>query len=454
MISKVYADDSQEYSFPGSKVLQQPSAVDSTLPPVYSRRVLIFSTSDTPSQDDDRSEAIRILRNAMQTVVEDYPVLGNAISFSSGAWRFLPGQARLLIKELPLSFEELKNANFSSTLLRPEVLSSVPVMVDFENDWDCCRIQANFIKGGLLLCVSIVHMAMDGASITQVIKDLARNSCAKEQPRVKKSPAAFDRSPLSISSSVPDIAKMPAYTILSGAFDFGSRTAGSISSTMYRFTNESLTRLKSDCSECLPPECPWISTHDVVCALVFRQKIKARFAAGILKSDDLVQYSFPVEYRQIINPPLPSDYVGNAVVFTATSFIPVDRLVEPQGLSLAAAAIRRAIQDVDADYIDNSIAVMKSLSDPRSLMYYGAIHSKTTGINSTTYKSFVMPDVWHPAIGKYELMRLLHGGFGDGMFVIMPVRETGWEVIITLDEAAMAAFEDEEWKRYSVKVDV
>ncbi|KAF7857922.1 hypothetical protein EAF04_009279 [Stromatinia cepivora] len=427
----MYEDDSEEYLFPGSHILQQPSAVDVTMPPIYSKRVLIFSTDDTVDPEHTRAEAVRALHNAMQATVEQYPVLVNAVSFSSGAWRFSPGQARLLVRELPMSFEELKKANFSSNLLKADVLTSVPKMIDFENDWDCCRIQANFIKGGLLLCVSIFHLAMDGTSITQFLQDLARNSCAK-QPPTKKSPAAFDRSRLSIASSVPDITKMPAYIISSEPLDFASRITGSISSTMYQFTNESLSRLKSDCSVYLPAECQWISTQDAACALVFRQKVKARLAAGLLKSTDLVQYSFPVEYRNIIDPPLPSDFVGNAIVLTATPLMAVDRLLEPEGLSLAAGAIRQAVTCVDAAFVDNAIAVMSDPPDTGCLRYYGAIHSKTTGINSTTYKGFVMPETWHSAIGKYEVMRLLHGGLGDGVFVIMPVRETGWEVIVNL----------------------
>ncbi|QSZ31877.1 hypothetical protein DSL72_001446 [Monilinia vaccinii-corymbosi] len=454
MIAKAYPDDAEEYLFPGLDVLQQPSAADSILPPVYSRRVLIFSTGDSIAQDNGHSEATQALRNAMQMTVEQYPVLANGFSHSSGAWRFLPGQARLIVKKLPLNFEELKKANFSSSLLDPDELSSLPETADYENDWDCCRIQANFIKGGLLLFISIHHLAMDGLTITKVIQDLARNSFSNAQPQVRKSLAAIDRSPLSTFSSVPDISKMPAYYIASEAFDFSTRVAGAVASTTYKFTNESLARLKSDCSVFLPPECPWISTQDAVCALAFRQKIKARLAAGIIKSTDLVQYSFPVEYRNIIDPPLPSDFVGNAVIFTATPFITAGQLLGRKGLSCAVVAIRQAIKCVDAAYVDNAIAVINSLQGSECLMYWGAVHGQTTGINSTTYKSFVISDKWNSAIGKYELMRLSRGAFGDGMFAIMPVQESGWEVIVTLDERAMDAFEDEEWKKYAVKLDI
>ncbi|KAF7907934.1 uncharacterized protein EAE98_012467 [Botrytis deweyae] len=129
-------------------------------------------------------------------LVERYSVLGNNTSCASGIWRLSPGQARLIIKELPLTFEEFENGNFSSKLFKHDELSSVVQMVNFENDWDCCKIQANFIKGGLLLCISILHIAMDGTAIARVIADLAYYTYDNRGPVVKKSPAALDRSQL------------------------------------------------------------------------------------------------------------------------------------------------------------------------------------------------------------------------------------------------------------------
>ncbi|TVY80530.1 O-acetyltransferase pyr7 [Lachnellula suecica] len=451
MGSEAFLGDLEEYCFPSSDAVHQLAAVDSALPPIYSRRVFIFSDIEAQGLNQSRSEAIRVLCHALHTTVEEFPVLANSVSMSSGTWKFLPGQARLHIRELPMSFEGLKNENFATSLLKADVLASVPGMIDFEQEWDCCRFQATFIQGGLLLSVSINHLAMDGISITRVVRALARNSCIPPKPSQENSVAAFDRSRLSSSSSVPDIAKIPAYIILSEAFDFATRTAGSISTRMYQFTEQTLAQLKSDCSLLLPPK-SWISTQNAVCALVFRQIIKARLAAGILKPTDKVQYSFAVEFRNIIEPPLPADFVGNAVLFTATTFIPVCDLVAPEGLSLAAAAVRRAIQEVDAAYVDNFIAVIKSLPDPRALNFYGAVNGKTTAITSTSYKNFVMPSDWHLSLGKYEAMRLLDGGLGDGMFVIMPVRETGWEVIATLASPAMDVFEDKEWNKYARRV--
>lgn len=443
-----FEDSPREYKFPGPEVLQQPTAVDAALPAIYSRRVLIFSTAP----DRSRADIITTLCSALRATILEFPVLSHSASHASGKWTFVPGQARLHVKELPdLAFADLQDANFTPGLLKPEVLSSVPGMIDFEHEWDCCRIQATFIKGGLLLSVCILHLAMDGRAISQVIQALARNSFVPPAPTPERSIAAFDRSRLSESTAVPDIRKLPAYTLSTGAFDFASRTAGAISTRVYRFTPKSVALLKADASS---PGSPCFSTQDAVCSLVFRQMITARLMSGIVRPTDKIQYSFPVEYRGIIDPPLPSDFVGNAVLFTATNFLPVKHLVGAEGLQLAAREIRQAIQAVDAKYVDNFIAVVQSLPDLRKFNFYGALNSKTTAITSTTYKGLVMPDEWGQVVGRYEGMTLMDKGFGDGMFVILPPKEVGWDVIITLKSEAMDVFEDPEWNRYAARLDV
>lgn len=141
------------------------------------------------------------------------------------------------------------------------------------------------------------------------------------------------------------------------------------------------------------------------------------------------------------------------MLFTATSFLPVDHLVGAGGLQLAAKEIRQAIRAVDAEYVDNFIAVVQSLTDVRTFNFYGALNSKTTAITSTTYKGLTMPDAWGPVLGRYEGMTLMGKAFGDGMFVIMPPKEVGWDVIITLKSEAMDVFEDADWNRYSARLD-
>lgn len=448
MASEPCLDDfPREFRFPGPEVLQQPTPVDGALPSIYSRRVLAISTPP----DRSHADVIDTLCNALRATVLEFPVLSHSASHASGKWAFLPGEARLTVKKhSELNLADIRSAGFGPGLLKTELLSSVPGVIDFENVWDCCSLQATFITGGLLLSICILHIAMDGRAITRVIQALARNSFVPSRPAPEISSKAFDRSPLLASSTEPDIRKLPAYLLSNVAFDFTARNVGALSTRLYRFTPEALARLKADASS---PESPCFSTQDAVNALVFRQKVKARLRSGIVGPADQIQYSFPVEFRGIMNPPLPSDFVGNAVLFTATSFLPAERLVEPAGLQLAAREIRQAIRAVDAKYVDNFIAMVNSLPDLRVFNFYGALNCTTTGITSTTYKGFVMPGEWGPVVGKCEGMGLMDKGLGNGMFIIMPPKEAGWDVIVTLTTQAMDLFEDLEWNGYAVRVD-
>lgn len=96
---------------------------------------------------------------------------------------------------------------------------------------------------------------------------------------------------------------------------------------------------------------------------------------------------------------------------------------------------------MDSGYVDNFIAVVRSLTDLRTFNMYGALNCKATAISSTTYKGPTMPDAWGPVIGRYEGITLTDKGFGGSMFVNMPSKEGGWDVIITLKSEARDVFE-------------
>lgn len=101
--------------------------------------------------------------------------------------------------------------------------------------------------------------------------------------------------------------------------------------------------------------------------------------------------------------------------------------------------------------MDNFIAVVQTLTHLRTFNLYGALNCKTTAISSTTYKGPTVPDALGPVIGWYEGMTLMDKGFGDGMFVIMPPDEDGWDVIITLKSEARNVFKGSKCNMHSAK---
>jgi hypothetical protein len=131
--------------------------------------------------------------------------------------------------------------------------------------------------------------------------------------------------------------------------------------------------------------------------------------------------------------------------------LPVKKLLGPDGLSIAAAAIRKGIHDIDAAYVNNFLAVVKSLENPRQLRINLMLDDPRTGFGSTSYKGFAHSTLnWEPVLGNYERLRLPHGVLGEGMSIILPVLSDGsWEVTVTLNEELVELFRaDEEWTTY------
>lgn len=415
------------------------SLVDKVAPPVYSRRILIFSRTDY-----DRERATLALKAGLQSTVNEIPILAGQMGLIPAGWIVKNGQALLRIRDVDMSYSELQSTDFSETMLLPEVLSSVPTIMDPENQWNVCRIQANFIHGGLLLVISINHTTMDGYGITKVIEALARN-CRVNSSRTSSEPVVFDRSRLSDCKGEADIRKLTAYTVVPGVPRLRP-VPENVVTTSFRLPVQALKALKTAAS----PTETWITTHDAVNALCWRTHARGRYKAKLLTEEDTARFAFPVEFRKLIHPPLSSHYIGNAVLMTKVE-LPVKKLLGPDGLSTAAATIRAGVKDVDTAYIDNFISVAKSLDDPRQLKINLMLDDPRTGFGSTSYKGFAHSTLdWDPILGKFERLRLAYGVTGEGMSIILPVLSDGsWEVTVTLELGLVELFRaDEDWTMY------
>ncbi|KAG0652504.1 O-acetyltransferase [Hyphodiscus hymeniophilus] len=288
---------------------------------------------------------------------------------------------------------------------------------------------------------------MDGFGITKVIEALARNCRVNSLSSSAVSSGIFqsDRSRLFNSEIAADIRKLPAYTVIPETSKL-RQVPADIVTTTFRLPVQALNALKAAAS----PVSGWITTHDAVNALCWTTHARGRYKAKLLTYDDTARFAFPVEFRQLLHPPLPSDYLGNAVLMTKVE-LPVKTLLGPDGLRAAATMIRTGVHEVDAAYVDSFIAVAKSLENPRQLKINLMLDNPRTGFGSTSYKSFAHSSLdWDPVLGSYERLRLAYGVTGEGMSIILPVLGDGsWEVTVTLEKDLVDLFRtDEEWIKY------
>jgi methylglutaconyl-CoA hydratase len=420
-----------DYSISGPSFDCKFSSVDQVTPPIYSRRILIFSRED--DDESSRKQAVFALRSGLQRTVNEFPILAGQMGYTPTGWTIKSGQARLRVKTLDMSFFDLADANFSEAMLPADAISSVPTLQDPEHEWHSCRIQANFIRGGLLLVISINHTTMDGYGITKVIQTLARN-CHPQEASPSVNHVVLDRSALSASAEAKaDVERLDAYSIVCGTPNLGPPTSSVITTTSFRLCPQALKALKNAASP--PQEEGWITTHDAVNALCWRVHARCRYGAEMISGEEMARFAFPVDFRQLMKSPLPEDYIGNAVLMTKVE-LPVDVLLGADGLRHAATAIRTGVRRVDASYVDNFIAVAKSLERPGQLKINLKLDQRHTAFGSTSYKGFAHSTLeWDAAVGKYERLRLASGVTGEGMSIILPVlRDGSWEATVTLEE--------------------
>ena len=450
-ISRIMDGKHVDYTISGPAFDCTFSAVDQVTPPIYSRRLLIFSR-----QDDNREQSVLALRSGIQRTVNEIPILAGQMGHSPAGWTVKPGEARLRVKDLDMSFSQLQTSGFSEEMLPAHIVSSVPAITDPESEWHACRIQANFIRGGLLLVISINHTTMDGYGISKVIEALSRNCRVHESSAAAhlsvKTDHQLDRSVLLVckdEAKSGDIRKLDAYTLVQGVPPNLLPSSERIVTKSFQLSLPALKTLKRAAS----PREGWITTHDAVNALCWRTHARGRYQAGLLSDEDVARFAFPVEFRTLVDPPLPPEYMGNAVLMTKVE-LPVKTLLGADGLRRAAEAIRHGVRRVDASYVGNFIGVARSLEEPGRLKINLKLERRNTAFGSTSYKSFAHSTLdWDAAaLGRYERLRLASGVTGEGMSIILPVLADGsWEVTVSLEEELVALFQTaDEWRTYTV----
>jgi len=328
-------------------------------------------------------------------------------------------------------------------------------------------VQANFVQGGLLLVICIYHSICDGVGqfhVTEMLAKQCRLAGLDESMDGNKADAALgfrpdqlDRSMLFEGAPHADISKLSAYTVLPeparGMPAWASPDHRKLASETFLLPAAALKQLKTIASSQKPADStePFISTHDAVCALVWRTTMAARVATGEISQDDITTFGMPIDGRGQLRPKQPADFMGNNAIGFKVSET-VSRLIAPESLGLAAFAIRAGVKSVDDAYIRTLIGVLKDVPDYGMVFLDMLEFIKTTGLFLTSWARFPYQGLhWGRGFGKCEGFRFPAGGYMNGIAVVFPEKENGdWEVTLTLEEKCMEAFRnDGMWKQYA-----
>ncbi len=467
--------------------------------PLYSKRVLCFPLLNN---SDERNERIaHLLLTALRSTVEEIPFLaGSVVPFSEDQpWLhdLRPhGAAHLEIKDLSqeIKFLDLRKAHFASSLLDTEQLCPFPEPVYVrDGPIDVCRLRANFVDGGLLLVVSIIHTVCDGRGITEVLKLFAYNfrkaqtgeptSRSTVHEDTRKQPFSFDRAAILSGNGLPGaIENHPGWTASPPRFHGGSGKPKTLCTT-FHISSDSIRALKKAASSSSPSSSAFsavnisnppenkethpsdqaasISTNDAIAALIWRSIMVARHRAGILSGDATTHFCQAVDCRTRLG--LPEPYFGNAIYGIKTSLALPHLAFAPEsfdgaqipGLQVAARAIRAEVNAVTADKFRDLLGFVER-TDTEVLTRLSVLDDLSVGsILFVSYFRFEMHelDFGEALGGKMEAFRLPSRGLLPGMPVVLPRLPDGsCEFVINEQEKVMEFFaEDDLFRRFARK---
>ncbi|KAJ7261815.1 hypothetical protein B0H12DRAFT_1231458 [Mycena haematopus] len=292
----------------------------------------------------------------------------------------VPGRGiELVVKDLREAmptFEELEVANFPPVRLPWALLMPIPRDLNNDRPHAACKLQFSAIDGGTILTFAMSHSVSDGVGTDDWMRILTEETrlAQEESAGMSERPEAVtvgqDRSLLcNMKSDLEfNIEHHPAYMLKTlpapdtpASEQAPSNVFGATSSEipiLLRLSPAGVAQLKADATT---PGAPRISTHDALCALMWRTVLLLRSGRSSAQSMPLSAISnlfMPSDARRYL-PDLPSPlgnrtspYVGNAV-YQLRATLDLATLLSPSGLPLAASEVRRAITAVTPALVES-----------------------------------------------------------------------------------------------------
>jgi enoyl-CoA hydratase/carnithine racemase len=438
---------------------------DRILPPTHSKRILCFSL---PS-NIEKEKVVDYLHIAFHHTIQRVPFLaGSVVPFSSDQggrpWlrNIVPeGSAKLIVKDLSdeLSFSYLEKLSFPQHLLKTEQLCPLPEVGYFKNERvDVCQFQANFIEGGLLLVVSIIHNAADGRGVTEIIKifseELRKAQSGETQYPLHPRTELYrsDRTAVVSGDGNPgNIENHAAWT--SSPSNAHSQIHNVENSCQtFRISANALADLKKILDASSQGSTDWFSTNDAISGFIWCSIMIARHRAGILDTNALTHVAQPLDCRAHLKIPMP--YFGN-VIYMAQSSVPLSKLMDREsGLATAARALRAEIKAMTGTKFRDLIGYAERTELEAHTRLKIIEHMSTSGIILTSlYKMDLHAMDFGPLFGDgyIKALRLPARGTQAGAVIVLPkVPDGSCEFMVTEQESTIKCLmEDPFFSRFT-----
>ncbi|RMZ81128.1 hypothetical protein DV738_g2473, partial [Chaetothyriales sp. CBS 135597] len=363
--------------------------------------------------------------------------------------------------EMPFTYDELDAQGLPPSLIRPELVSALPEGADTDRA-AVFRMQANVVKGGLIVSVYLHHCISDGAGLGFLVAgkpldddfDFDRQQLDSQhlsRDRLRERLACWCKENCDVRSNLSWIPQNQASSrqIECKRMSESPRTTTHVArprgqGTVFTFSKSRLDEMKDAVEKEVQPG--FVSPHDTLLALLWYHMTLAR-KASVGSSIHTSKLFIPVNIRNKLTAPLSDFYFGAAVDFACAelslSHFAGYKSDQPQTLAEMAIAIRKAIAEVDEAYIRQLIAVA-NLPDPeidmRDVMATNMNRASGADMYITSWEKLGLYDAtFGMDLGKPDWVRKPWSK-DPGSCVVLPrdERKQDVEVLVQMTEDDMA----------------
>ncbi|KAL9563846.1 hypothetical protein ACKAV7_012018 [Fusarium commune] len=376
------------------------------------------------------------------------------------------------------SFDEIKAQGYPSSMLDPEVFCTRGLGGEWpqpEDHMTTTLMQANFVRGGLLLNISFLHVCFDQTTVFQFLEVLSEEVRLSQGVSVtKRTEVQFqDRQKFMRASRTKKEldSDHPEYTKLESA-PIGvppKLTMNIHHGEVWYFSPERLSALKDEASpknamlfkkESLPP---YVSTNDALTALVWRSTMAAQHPTLTKLTPDLSglispltsgksQVAIAIDLRRRTQVSAHKNTIGNIIGF-APAILDLYQVIHEASLADLAIMVRRATDKAKDVYLDELITIIDELEDMSCLVPTCLLDTPGNHMVMTSWRDFPFYDLeWGPAFGNnIRALRAPSCGLTHGVQVILPdPKKGGSEVWVGVEDSSMERLaNDPIWKRYA-----
>lgn len=408
--------------------------------------------------DVDRDAIVSSLQDGFDQLKKQIPWLGWQVAQESGIRKAVPwpqnvAEERIRVKhcdEDVAPINKLLSAGVPISMLDGSVLTpwpSLPRPRGLDGPDPVVAMQANFVRGGLILNLSTHHTIIDGTGIYQFINLMALSMSGKEIPPAELEQANRDRS--TVIPLIPRSEPVKDYSHLRRPPGFTWEfPKGPLIWCYFKMPVNALARLVKSVRDQLPPSSKQImvSENDIFSAFAWQRLCAVRLANG-QPPERMSKLGRAIDGRMTLGVPL--TYMGH-MVYHALVRLPLGQ-VASLPLPQLALVLRRELNQVNTPWAIRSCATFMAREPDCSNLLYGGTHDPRADLMVTAAgQASPLPPSWSPLLGAPCFFRRPNAAPIPGCLIMNEVEGPSIPLTMCLTEEDLTGLrKDSLWKQYA-----